>query len=769
MKRFFKIILLAMLCLTSFNELRADVKPIKITSVTASASYKQHLPENAIDGNVSDKSRWIGKADKTGKAWLALKLASRQRVGGIHLYSGYQGASPINTFHLEYRDKQGEWRIIPSSQVTDNNSPAIAISFDGTVEVNPDALRLVVEKTPDNFARILEIRVWPEGELPELEKVEVERNQNALSTIYLNQSGFNLGKPKRFTAPTLPDQTPFTIHAVGSDESLYAGKLDGHIGDFSDFNPQDDQEYVIKAGGATSVPFSIGPWHFERIVYQPAIDFMVDTRHYVGNYTKKCRGSFSWRDDHHFAWVLRTLVPQYLSNPEAYRRMPKQITYQQPKPGLWGALEPYDADAPDIVKMIHWAADVTLTQGLTHEMLKGELAYFLYAWPAIEQWLPQQNYDAVLNYIEKHWETSEADRKYPYDTSPEHNLFALKTKLGTTKGELPPGHSVLPNLLMFAVADRDGLKKKDEYFDAAYRQVDWMIKHLDWEDPQVTKGQRMSEHITMTSLAAFLQLYPDRAPAGLEQKIESWVEVVVRRSQNMWDFRRLADDGNWTPTGTKHTHWNEPGNVVGLPAAILAAAPYVEDTETLARLNELVWSHMDNCFGRNPAGRHFSYDAPREIEGVEYGWYSFYPGGIGQLAQARFVIDGAPKHVHYPYQPDAGNYGWTEGWVTFNTAFNISLAYMARADIELTMEQEEDDLIIRLQGPIAFNQTDNKPIRLKVAGKRTVEVSLNKESPESQTYVGKISLRELQLKPGDTASTTYGYGYMATSSRLQLR
>lgn len=94
-----------------------------------------------------------------------------------------------------------------------------------------------------------------------------------------------------------------------------------------------------------------------------------------------------------------------------------------------------------------------------------------------------------------------------------------------------------------------------------------------------------------------------------------------------------------------------------------------------------MWSHFDNGFGRNPVGRHFSYDAPREIEGVEFGWFKFLPGGIGRLADARFVIDGSPKDGHYPYHPEKGDFGWTEGWIQFNTPFNLSLAWLAYAEM----------------------------------------------------------------------------------------
>lgn len=743
--------------------------PVAVKSSKASSALKQYGASHAADGKISDASRWV--SEKGGPHWLVLEFTKPAKVAGVHLHSGWQAGSAIVDFHIEYR-KNDKWVTIASSAVNGNKETAFALPFDETVST--DALRFV---STDDQVRIKEIIIWPEGaDVPKIAAGNEKKpgghgpvTSENIPEIYLNQSGFNLRKPKRFTAPNLADGTPFAVHKSSGGPALYEGTINKHLGDFSSFDPAESGEYIVKAGGISSVPFAIEPWRFERVVYQPAIDFMVDSRHYAGNYKTKCGGSFGWRDDHHFAFELRTLVPQYLSNPAVYERMPKQITYPKPKRGLWGALTPYNEDAPDIVKLIHWGADFTVSQKLTHQFLKGELAYFLYAWPWLKRWLPQQNYDAVLKFAKLTWDQPKVDRKYPYDTSVEHNLFALKTKLGTAKGELPPGHSIMPNLMMYLVCKRDKLPNAETYFKAAHRQTEWIVKNLDWENPETTKGQRMSEHVTMTSLATFLQLCPDRAPTGLRKKIQDWAKVVVRRSDNMWDFRKLTDSGQWTPSGKKRTMWNEPGNVVGLPACLLAAAPFIDDANVKARLNELVWSHVDNCFGRNPCGRHFSYDAPRELQGVEHGWYSYHKGGIGKLADARFVLDGAPKHVHYPYHPEKRNYGWTEGWVNFNTAFNLSLAYMAKADTELKLEQKGGVLVVRLRAPLNFDYAKDEPVTVTVRGSKSVAVTLKEESARSRVHVGHVELTKLGVKAGDHLECTYGFGYMGTSTSIKLK
>jgi hypothetical protein len=517
----------------------------------------------------------------------------------------------------------------------------------------------------------------------------------------------------------------------------------------------------------------------ERVTYQGAMDFMVDGRHYVGNERAICQGSFGWRDDHHFGWELHTLVPQFLANPSAYERMPHQIKYEKPaNPQLWGALQPYRDDAPDLVKLIHWGADVIVSQRATHELLKSQLAYFLYAWPWLKQWLPAQNYQVVSDFTFAHWSDAACDRKYPYDESDGHDLLAVNTKIGSTKGALPPGFSIEPNLLLYEAAKREGRAEAEKYFQAACKQARWIIANLDWNDPQTTKGQRMSEFITMTGLAHLLREYPDRAPAGLREKINAWAEVAIRRANNLWDFRKLDDGDRWTPMGEKPTMWNEPGNVVGFPAALLAAQPFLTNAATRARVEQLVWSHFDNLFGRNPTGRHFSYDAPREVEGVEHGWYSYLQGGIGRLADARFVLDGSPKDAHYPYHPEKGNIGWTEGWVQFNTAFNVSLAYLAWAETKIELRRDGDEIIVRLKAPLNFDyaRVESGKVQITTSTGDAETLEVKEESANSAFLTGRLTIQSgtaskpgdsiLQVAPGTRVDAGYGFGYLGRKAVL---
>lgn len=773
------ILIQTCLCAAAFAAPAAT--PLRLTKASASSELPQYPASKSIDGKISDESRWVsGKTDSS--PWLAIQLEKETKLSGIHLFTGFGSKDVISDFKVEFWSA-GKWQAIPSAVIVGNKSNAIAVAFDQTVEVNTDKLRLTVTGSHQGMARVKEILVWPSsaGNLPPLKESEKTGSpQSAIAAIYLNQSGFNLGKPKRFTAPTLADGTAFIVRPAKGGEPLVRGTIRNHIGDFSSFDPAGDAEYVVEAGGIISVPFRIGPFWLERVSYQNAMDFMIDSRHYVGNYRTPCRGSFGWRDDHHFGWELHTLIPQLISNPSAYERMPRQVKYEAPKDGkLWGALEPYPDDAPDIIKLIHWGADIIVTQKADHELIKSQLAYFLYAWPVLEAYLPAQNYQIVRDYAFSTWEEPKKKLSYPYDESTEHNLLALKTKVGSTKGCLPPGFSVEPNLMMYEVAKRERRPDANRYLEAAVKQAEWMVANLDWNDPLNTKGQRMSEFITVTGLAHLLREYPESAPKGLGKKLNDWASVVIRRADNLWDFRKLDDKDGWTPMGDSPQKWNEPGNVIGLPAPILAASEFITSPEDRRRLNELVWSHFDGMFGRNPVGRHFSFDAPREVEGVEHGWFSYHVGGIGQLADARFVIDGSPKNAHYPYHPEVGNIGWTEGWIQFNTAYNISLSYLAWTETSIETSVKDNELVIKLTAPLNFDYQKIETGTVTVAsGQGDVErVVVTEDSANSATLTGRIKLKAdqanasgdktLQYKSGTTIRVSHGFGYLGRHSTLK--
>ncbi len=714
------------------------------------------------DGDL--ETGWVSDSQSIEK-WVSVELPGNTEVTKIDIQIDYNPNVPPKSYALQTY-MNGRWREFEKKDFKNNESISVTLKK----PMLTDQIRFSIHSTDQVVVTEFEIY-----------GIAYKADLTQLKEILINQSGYNLGQPKRFTVPKVANNVAFSIKNLTTQKVVFKGTVNNNIGDFTNFNPETKDEFIITINDFESYPFRIGPYWLERVSYQNAINFMAGARHYVGTTTKISKLSWAWRDGDFFNWALQGLVAQYLSNPEAYKNLQKNINYIDnasfPKEykGFWGTLKPYKKDAPDIVKLIHWDVDVKISQALEHEHQKAELAHFLYAYPYLKEWLPQQNFDVVYNYLINVWEKEKVRETSTtkYDKSENHNLLALKTKMGTNKGELPPAHSIIPNLMMYEVVKTKEPKKAQKYFDAAFSQMKWMIANLDWKDPITTKGQRMSEHITMRAFAYFYHQYPDKAPKGLENKITQWAEVMLSRSNNMWDFRKYTDDKEWAPIG-----WNETGNILGFPAAALAAKSVIKDSILKEKLNILAWSHMDNAFGRNPTGRHFSFDGPKEIEGVDLGWYNAHEGGIGLLAPVPFVFDGSPKAEHYPNHPELGNIGWTEGWVQFNTAFNTSLAYLANDNTEIQFIKEENNTVkLRLQAPINFKEDTriNIPLKLKTSTGQEVTVNCTPEGPFSKYVSATIVVKKkkiiyqnqiIKIKKGDFLTASYGLGYFKKEAKF---
>jgi hypothetical protein len=739
---------------------------LSLTGTATASSFQQGFePAKAIDGKTDSESSWKNVVDGS-PAWLMLKLPGATEIVSLTIQTSRK--TPVITDFKIQTILNGSWRN--AKEISGNKDHQITISFDPPLLT--DRLQLWTQSTDQ--IEVSEFEVYGQQYL--------DSTATEVKKILVNQSGYNLGRPKRFTAPEMIEKTPFEVIRKSDRKVVFLGIIEKGIGDFSDFNPESQEEFIIAANGQESFPFRIGPNWLERVTYRNMVDFMIGARHYVGNVSEIRPISFEWRDGDFFNWAMQSLVAMYLSNPEAYERMEVSSSYvpnasfPENYRGFWGKLEPYGPETPDIIQLIHWDADVKVSKGLDHEMQKAELAHFLYAWPYLKRWLPKQNFDAVFAYATSMWEKESVSKHSlsQYDLSPEHNLLTLKSQLGTTKGEMPPGFSVIPNLMMYEVAKREGEKDAEKYFEAAFRQLDWMIKNLDWNDPMTTKGQRMSEHMTMRAFAYFHTQFPDRSPDGLKEKVEEWAKVTISRSENFWDFRKY-DEAEWTPPG-----WNETGNILGFPAAVFSAMTVLDDSELKKSLEVLAWSHFENAFGRNPTGRQFSYKGPEEVEGVDLGWYSRHKGGYGLLEELPFVFDGSPKSFHYPNHPEAGNLGWTEGWVQFNTAYNISMAYMANyyTQIELVKETK-DRLKIRLDAPLNFDLSKTEGVSVVIQNQtgQSMSVRLVEESPYSTILMGELeftndSLRSgdkmIPIQKGECVRVSYGLGYFEKEATLKL-
>lgn len=597
--------------------------------------------------------------------------------------------------------------------------------------------------------------------------------------IFVNQSGYDLDKPKRATVVNVNDGTQFYVKKANDNSTVFTGMVSNGIADFSSFNPSDIGEYYVQCSEVNSYNFSIGRYWMQKVSIGPALNFMNQSRQ--DTFDLGGNTGYGWRDSHQFSFELNSLVLQYMANPSAYDRMPYSIysisNCEYPDLRI--------QNEPDIIWLMKFGAeryyDLKVNKGYDlHAEIKAQLPYFLYLYPDIKKYVSSDFYTKIRDFTVAQWSNPNCNLQwYDVGTSSDNNMFDTQSTIGDVKGQQPPGYSIIPNLLMYEVAKRDGLTNYQDYFNAAYNNCKWLIDNVDLNNPAYTKGQRMSEHITMEALAYFQEKYPTLAPAGLLDKINSWSDLMIKRSNNMWDLRKYADpnDGSgnldqWTCSTTM----NEVGNPAGFMAAAYAAKRVVSDTTRKTSLQQIGIAQIDDIFGRNPYNRCFFYNAVKEIEGSDKGWFTFLNGGYGDLQNVPGRLDGSPKEAAYPYNPNA-DYGYTEGWVAFNTDWNSSLAYSAADDLDISAFDFSfnnkisstlpgNTIGIKLKAPLNFDYNKVETGNVVVTGSDGSVINLTVTEGSNNDYYFKA----LYTVPEGLSyiDISYGYGIFKKTTRINI-
>lgn len=698
-------------------------------------------------------------------------------------------------FSLDASKNPGGWVKVGTVAATEGTMLTVSMSLTGEGIAYADALKLAeTAASPDP--------VYTPG-----------AGGSDEPAVIVNQIGYDLGASKRATAVNIPGGTEFRVINTDTGETAFTGTVEeayggegdsavtGGILDFTALEPETTTEYYIECAGAESYRFEIGKnLMFQQTVNQ-AVQFMEETRQ---DYKVGASTGYGWRDSHQFSFELNSMVLQYMANPAAYDNMTGGITdaakctYEElctqleGEPDLvwlikFGALRYYDLGANDSVKL--------------HMLIKEQLAYFLYLYPEIQQWvdpvLGEDFYEKVRDYTIEQWGVNSCNKQWYPVSGTNHDLYALQTAFGGLKGSQPPGHSIMPNLMMYEVALRDGLGDDvaKKFFDAAYDNAAYLIgDDFDLTDPYYNKGQRMSEHITMTGLAYFLEMYPEKAPQGLQAAIVEWAEANVARTDNLWDIRMAVAPSDLDRGYTYHTgsnkgkpvntiYWtgaayaiadgqnpapkNEPGNQAGLQAIAYAAARVIDDEALQAQLKTMGVSAIDDLFGRNPTGRAAFYDLTRDFPGGDLGWWTQPTGGYGALHQCTAVIDANAPESTYPYVPENYNTGYTEGWVAYNTAWNDSLAYSSAAATALTVDKAEaavgDTITVTLDAPVNLNpdQVETAYVWVQADGGAATKLTLTENAADGTAFTGTYT-------PAAAGTVTFSYGIGLFEQQAQV-
>lgn len=497
---------------------------------------------------------------------------------------------------------------------------------------------------------------------------------------FINQCGYDIDKSKRATFTNGKRGKIFYVKKSSDNTIVYNGVIYNQIADFTTLN--EEGEFYLECDSITSNSFKVYENRILDVSLPLAVKFMEQSRQDVWDVGAST--GIGWRDSHQFSFELNSLVMMYMSNPSYYEGLPHDVY----RVGDTEYTELQTQNEPNIIWLIKfgvtryykWATEKNIK---LHAFIKGQLAYFLYLYPHITDYITEEFYRTIRDFTISKWSDTSCNKSW-YDEVASQNLFDTESKIGTVKGACPPGYSIIPNLMMYEVLKRDGLVGYQNYFDSAFNTCQWIINSVDLDDPATTKGQRMNEYITVTSLTYFYEMYPDTCPSGLLNKIKRLGDVYINRSYNLWDYRQYRKKGDIT--GATNTTWvndytgtgglaNQPGNIVGFMACCLSIARVIDDKKKIKRLKQIAISAIDHCYGRNPHGRHFCYKATEEFDGATLGWFERLAGGYGHLDDVVGVLDGSPKEKSYPYNYKASS-GYTEGWIAFNTAWNTSLAYL---------------------------------------------------------------------------------------------
>jgi len=262
--------------------------------------------------------------------------------------------------------------------------------------------------------------------------------------VLVNQIGYDVGRSKRATIPNAPNGTVFFVINSGTNISEFFGVVQDGIADFSSLNPSVKTNYYIRCLGVESFEFTISKNLMQLASVMPALDFMDQSRQ--DSWETGSNTGYGWRDGHQFSFELNSMVLQYMANPAYYDSITNSI--HNVDKTEYPSLQTQMPGEPNLVWLIKFGAMRYYDWGKNrnvrlHMLIKGQLAYFLYIYPAISEWVDESFYKDVRDFTIGAWGVSDCSRQWHWVSGSNHNLFALQTLFGGLKGSQPPAHSII--------------------------------------------------------------------------------------------------------------------------------------------------------------------------------------------------------------------------------------------------------------------------------------------------------------------------------------
>ena len=114
------------------------------------------------------------------------------------------------------------------------------------------------------------------------------------------------------------------------------------------------------------------------------------------------------------------------------------------------------------------------------------------------------------------------------------------------------------------------------------------------------------------------------------------------------------------------------------------------------------------------------------------------------------VIDGNAPEGCYPYNPSAYNTGYTEGWVNYNAAWNVSIAYLAADACSLAVSAESgkvgDAVTVTLNAPLNTDpaKQEQGEVQITLADGTRTSLTVLEVGTDSAVFTGIYNLPQTE-------------------------
>ncbi len=182
-------------------------------AVTVSSTHADYAAAHAVDGRVTEESRWVSKPEG-GRKWITLDLGVERSLASARIISGYnRGPGTMVTNATLQMQQDEEWVDIPGARISGNREVTCTINFARPVTTR--RVRLVA--TDGHYVRIYELELYakPRADVTAAADLTVARVCREIATErdLVNCHGTFYELPAR-NAGGLPKIRPVATHGL---------------------------------------------------------------------------------------------------------------------------------------------------------------------------------------------------------------------------------------------------------------------------------------------------------------------------------------------------------------------------------------------------------------------------------------------------------------------------------------------------------------------------------------------------------------------------